>query len=764
MTEKQTGFFQKKAVIFLLSCLLTVAIGLSVKYEVFADILQGRGSFQLEVGKTRQLQSQGGSAPYYWSTSDSSIVRIVEDDGGSAYARVQAVSEGRATIRLRSSKFVPTLYGGDTDTLIETWTVTVVRAEDEDTGTNNTGNSGGTNTPGGGAGGSNGGQTVNPPGGNRTTAPNQPVAVKRVKLNRTKANLKLGKTLNLTASLHPLGATGSVTWSSSKPKVASVSADGQVRALKAGKTTITARASNGKKASCVVRVVRPTVKKIHLHTKKLTVDIGSKTSLRYTLKPQNAASAVKCTSSKPKVAKVTKKGVIRAKKAGTTIITVKAANGVSAKCKVTVRPKAKKIKLNKTSVSLRAGQTQQLSAKIMPKKATKTTTWFSSNASVASVSRTGLVTAIRPGTAKITARTTSGKKAVCVVTVQSSEKQSSSGGSASSGGSSPSGGTVVSPGRPSTSGSSSSTGGSSGNGGSSSPGVPSIPATSIHITGEHPYIIAGDTISLRTSVAPSNTTDTVRWSSSNSSVATVSASGVVRGLRDGGVTITARSGSQSDSVNIAVVSGDVYDVSQGSIYVLGDNTTNDHIDYCGQEYKYDTENGVTIVQSDPSKSNFIRIGAGKVRFANVHLSRTSVQVIDYGRKEDSPYVGDIVIEFMAGTENSFSDGNAPIDYMTSSDRTGRLVIQGTGTVDLYSDYGPALRDNFITIREVTLTARTASENCAVIGSSFGNYCNDITVESSARITAYGGCKAVGAGEGGEESNISIAPGTVTWIP
>ena len=109
MTEKQTGFFQKKAVIFLLSCLLTVAIGLSVKYEVFADILQGRGSFQLEVGKTRQLQSQGGSAPYYWSTSDSSVVRIVEDDGGSAYARVQAVSEGRATITLRSSKFVPTL-------------------------------------------------------------------------------------------------------------------------------------------------------------------------------------------------------------------------------------------------------------------------------------------------------------------------------------------------------------------------------------------------------------------------------------------------------------------------------------------------------------------------------------------------------------------------------------------------------------------------------------------------------------------------------
>ena len=274
--------------------------------------------------------------------------------------------------------------------------------------------------------------------------------------------------------------------------------------------------------------------------------------------------------------------------------------------------------------------------------------------------------------------------------------------------------------------------------------------------------MAGDTISLRTSVAPSNTTDTVRWSSSNSSVATVSASGIVRGLRDGGVTITARAGSQSDSVNIAVVSGDVYDISKGIIRILRDSTTNDHIDYCEGEYEYDAENGVTIVQSDPSKSHHVYIGGGKVRFANVHLSDEGIDVTNYSRLEDDPYAGDIVIEFMAGTENSMSYSYAPIDYTNASGH--RLIIQGTGKIDVYSNYGPALRDNFITIREVTLTARTASENCAVIGSFVGNDCNDITVESSARITAYGGCKAVGAGEGGEENNISIAPGTVTWIP
>ena len=64
------------------------------------------------------------------------------------------------------------------------------------------------------------------------------------------------------------------------------------------------------------------------------------------------------------------------------------------------------------------GDQIQLSVTVSPDDATdKTVTWSTSNASVAEVDANGLVTAIAPGTAKITATTTNGIEAICTVTV-----------------------------------------------------------------------------------------------------------------------------------------------------------------------------------------------------------------------------------------------------------------------------------------------------------------------------------------------------------
>lgn len=79
--------------------------------------------------------------------------------------------------------------------------------------------------------------------------------VTSVTLNKSALSLEVGKTGKLSATVWPDSAANkSITWSSSKTDVASVSSDGTVTANKAGKAVITATATNGKSASCTVTV------------------------------------------------------------------------------------------------------------------------------------------------------------------------------------------------------------------------------------------------------------------------------------------------------------------------------------------------------------------------------------------------------------------------------------------------------------------------------------------------------------------------------
>lgn len=80
-------------------------------------------------------------------------------------------------------------------------------------------------------------------------------AVTSVKLNRSALSLEVGETGKLSATVLPASAADkSITWSSSKTDVASVSSNGTVTAKKAGTAVITATATNGKSASCTVTV------------------------------------------------------------------------------------------------------------------------------------------------------------------------------------------------------------------------------------------------------------------------------------------------------------------------------------------------------------------------------------------------------------------------------------------------------------------------------------------------------------------------------
>ena len=79
-----------------------------------------------------------------------------------------------------------------------------------------------------------------------------------------------------------------------------------------------------------------------------------------------------------------------------------------------------------------------------------------------------------------------------------------------------------------------------------------IHAESVNITEENADVAAGDTVELNASITPANAVDTICWSSSNESVATVNNSGVVTGVAPGSATITASANGHSDTCDVAV--------------------------------------------------------------------------------------------------------------------------------------------------------------------------------------------------------------------
>lgn len=76
----------------------------------------------------------------------------------------------------------------------------------------------------------------------------------KVSLNKKKLTLKKNKTFTLKAAMEPKNTTDNLTWKSSNPKVASVTAKGKVKALKTGTVIITVKTSSGKKVTCKITV------------------------------------------------------------------------------------------------------------------------------------------------------------------------------------------------------------------------------------------------------------------------------------------------------------------------------------------------------------------------------------------------------------------------------------------------------------------------------------------------------------------------------
>ena len=310
-----------------------------------------------------------------------------------------------------------------------------------------------------------------------------------MKLDKEALTVSRGKKATLKPVIEPANANDkSVTWTSSNNDVATVDEKGVITAKAVGYAVITAKTNDGNfKDTCRVNVVYG-VKKVKLNKTSATMEVDEKLTLTATVSPSNASiKDVKWSSSNKKVAKVTSKGVVKALAKGSAVITVSTVDGgYTATCRIDVVKKATGIKISRSKATVEKGDTYQLSASVQPTDATiRTVKWSSSNKKVATVSKTGLVTAIAAGKATITVKSTDGSfKKKCVVTVH-------------------------------------------------------VTPQSITLNRNTASLNTGKTLKLKATLAPSDASKALIWTTSDKRVAVVSSKGVVTALKGGKTTITA---------------------------------------------------------------------------------------------------------------------------------------------------------------------------------------------------------------------------------
>lgn len=380
-----------------------------------------------------------------------------------------------------------------------------------------------------------------------------------IALNKTEVVVDVNKTEYLSVSFLPWNASNKeVTWISTHPEVASVSASGAVKGLKGGTTLVIAQSKDNTLlcAVCNVTVNFYPVTGMTLNETEKTVVVGKSYFPYTTFTPSNASNqTVVCTSSDPNVLEVLSYGYIQAKAPGTATITARAADGgFESTCEVTVIASipVTGITLSKEEIWLKVGSSEQPSRTFLPSDATNQKySYMSDDETVATVSQYGSIRGVALGTTAVTVTTEDGgHTATCVVHV-----------------------------------------------------VPAVENVTLEAGKE--ALVVGDQRRLKAVVAPVDAVQTVSWKSSDEAVATVNESGVVTALKAGNVTIKATSTDNknlfdscsfevknqlSEEILLNETEKELY-VGQGlqlSATVLPENVTNSRVRWTSSDYEVAT--------------------------------------------------------------------------------------------------------------------------------------------------------------------------------
>lgn len=237
-----------------------------------------------------------------------------------------------------------------------------------------------------------------------------------ISISNAPQSLTVGSSAMLEANVDADSYIKYVSWKSSDPSVLRVLSNGKVVAVGQGEAVITA--SIGEATSSVTITVtgeqpgESGLTGVSLDRYTLTLYAGEEAEqLTATLKPEGTEAAIHWTSSNQTAATVSQDGKVTPLSAGVTVVTA-AAGDYRASCIVTVQPERVRvtgIRFDEPTHTLMMGSTVTLQPIIAPDDATvKNLTWVSSDEQTATVSRTGIVTALAVGETTITATTVDG--------------------------------------------------------------------------------------------------------------------------------------------------------------------------------------------------------------------------------------------------------------------------------------------------------------------------------------------------------------------
>ena len=223
----------------------------------------------------------------------------------------------------------------------------------------------------------------------------------------------------------------SVKFSSKNTSIASVGVNtGKIKAKRVGSTYIVAKTTDASHATarCRVIVIRRATS-VSLNKTYGVCYIGSTLKLKATVKPASATiKKVKWSSSDSKVAAVTGSGKITGYAEGETYITATTTDGGNKKARCLVKVmepiETSNIIVSQTDLTMKVGDTTELSFTILPNDHTDSIKMASDNKRVATVTNSGKVRAVGTGNATITITATSGVTATVNVNVVALNKTS----------------------------------------------------------------------------------------------------------------------------------------------------------------------------------------------------------------------------------------------------------------------------------------------------------------------------------------------------
>jgi uncharacterized protein YjdB/PKD repeat protein len=350
-----------------------------------------------------------------------------------------------------------------------------------------------------------------------STACHTRIAVASVDVSPTTASVSVGATVQLSAT--PKDAAGNpltgrtVTWTTNNATVATVDVNGLVTGKAVGGPVTITAASEGKSGISAVTVNAAPVATVDVTPSPGSVAVGNTLQLTATLKDANGNTLTGRTvtwgTSDATLATVDANGLVTGKGVGGPVVITATSEGKSGTSSLTVTPApVASVDVTPSPASVVVGTTLQLTA--TPKDAAgnaltgRTVTWGTSNATLATVDANGLVTGNAAGGPVTITATSEGKNGSSAVTVNA------------------------------------------------------VPVATVDVSPATGTIQVGATIQLTASPKDASgnplTGRIVTWTTSDATLATVDANGLVTGKAAGGpVTVTATSEGKTGTAAITVI-------------------------------------------------------------------------------------------------------------------------------------------------------------------------------------------------------------------